>query len=78
MLAASPFKVDGVIIHYDTETDEESDGVEFSHYEELLKLLKKHPEIETIVLYSSGGMISPAADMSALIIDANLDTHVEF
>ena len=78
MLAASPFKVDGVIIHYDTETDEESDGVEFSHYEELLKLLKKHPEIETIVLNSSGGMISPATDMSALIIDANLDTHVEF
>jgi len=78
MLAASPFKVDGVIIYYDTKTDEEADGVEFGHEEELLKLLKKHPEIESIVLNSSGGMVSPAADMSALIIDANLDTHVEF
>jgi hypothetical protein len=78
MLAASPFKVDGVIIHYDTKTDEEADGIEFGHEEELLKLLKKHPEIESIELNSSGGTISAAADMSALIIDANLDTHVEF
>ena len=27
---------------------------------------------------SEGGLISPAVDMSSLIIDANLDTHVEY
>lgn len=74
MLSAGPFKVDGNNIFYDTADD----GIEFGHEEELVELLKKHPEITKIILNSDGGSIVPAGDMSNLIIDANLDTHVEY
>ena len=41
-------------------------------------LLKENRGIKTIHLKSSGGMIERSQDMSAIIIDAGLDTHVEF
>ena len=78
LLSASPFQVDGDSIYYDTINTENVDGIEYGHEEELLNLLKENREIRTIHLNSSGGMIEPAQDMSAIIIDAGLDTHVEF
>jgi len=77
-LPASPFKVLSDTIYYDTVNDVNSDGIEYQHQDELLKLLKENTEVTKIILNSGGGMISPAEEMSALIIDAKLDTHVEF
>ena len=76
--SSSPFKVDGDTIYYDTENTEGIDEIDYGHEEELLNLLKKHEGIKTIVLNSHGGFIEPAQDMSSLIIDANLNTYVEF
>ena len=76
--SASPFKVDGDTIYYDTENTEGVDEIDYGHEEELLNLLKKHEGIKTIILNSSGGFMEPAQDMSSLIIDANLNTYVEF
>jgi len=78
MICASPFKVDGETIYYDTVNTEGVDGVDFGHDEELLKLLKQNTSVKKIVLNSTGGFIPPSKKMSALVIDANLDTHVEF
>ena len=77
-LSASPFRIDGENIYYDTTNTEDDDGIAYGHEEELLDLLKKNKGIKTIHLNSGGGMIEPSQDMSAIIIDAKLDTHVEF
>ena len=78
IVSASPFKVEGETIYFDTINTEGSGSIEYGHQDELLKLLKENDGIKIIVLNSDGGMIEPAMEMASLIIDANLDTHVEF
>lgn len=76
-LCASPFRIDGDNLFYDT-TITEDDSIAYGHEEELLELLKKNKGIKTINLTSGGGMVEPSQDMAEIIIDAELDTHVEF
>jgi len=75
---ADIFTVEANIIYYDTENTDGTDGIEYGHEEQLLSLLKNNSKIDILVLNSSGGLIAPANDMADLVIDAELNTHVEF
>ena len=77
--ANEKFKVDGDILHYNTEiaVDEEKKRINNDDVDYLLKSLKDNPKIKTIHLTSWGGTVSAAADMSDIIIDFGLNTHVK-
>ena len=74
---ADPFIVIENKLIYDTENSEEATEIAFGHEEELLKILRTHTDIDTLVLNSGGGMIGAANDMADLIIDADIKTYVE-
>ena len=74
---ADPFIVIENKLIYDTENSEEATEIAFGHEEELLKILRTHTDIDTLVLNSGGGMIGAANDMADLIIDADINTYVE-
>ena len=77
--ANEKFKVDGDILHYNTEiaVDENNQTIKRDDIEYLLKTLKENPNIKTLHLTSWGGSIAVAADMSDIIIDFGLNTHVK-
>ena len=74
---ADVFKVVDNVLYFDTENSEITDEISSGHEEELLTILKKHSEVDTLVLNSSGGVLWVASDMADVVIDAGLDTHVE-
>ena len=73
------FKVDGEVLHYNTElaVEEINRNIMDEDVEFLLKTLKENPNIKTINLTSWGGYISAAVEMADIIIDFELDTHVK-
>ena len=75
---ADVFTVEANVLYYDTENSDSTDEIEYGHEEQLLSLLKNNSEIDTLVLNSFGGLVAPAHDMADLVIDAGLNTHVEF
>ena len=77
--ASEKFKVDGDVLHYNTELalEEENRNIMEEDVEFLLKTLKENPNIQTINLTSWGGLISAAVEMADIIIDFELDTHVK-
>ena len=77
--ANEKFKVDGNILHYNTEiaVDENNQIINSEDVDYLLKTLKDNPNIKTLHLTSWGGSIGAAADMSDIIIDFGLNTHVK-
>ena len=77
--ANEKFKVDGNILHYNTEiaVDENNQEINVDDIDYLLKTLKDNPNIKTLHLTSWGGSIGAAADMSDIIIDFGLNTHVK-
>ena len=77
--ANEKFKVDGNILHYNTEiaVDENNQEINWDDNDYLLKTLKDNPNIKTLHLTSWGGSIGAAADMSDIIIDFGLNTHVK-
>ena len=77
--ANDKFKVDGNILHYNTEiaVDEKKQKIHRDDVDYLLKTLKDNPNIKTLHLTSWGGSIGAAADMSDIIIDFGLNTHVK-
>ena len=77
--ANEKFKVDGNILHYNTEiaVDENNQEINWDDKDYLLKTLKENPNIKTLHLTSWGGSIGAAADMSDIIIDFGLNTHVK-
>ncbi len=79
LFAYEKFKVNGEILHYNTElaVDEINRGIKEEDPDELLKILKSNPNIKIIHLTSWGGLISAAVEMADLIIDFELDTHVK-
>jgi hypothetical protein len=72
------FKIEDNILYYDTENSDITDEVSEGHEEELLTILKEHHEIDTLILNSGGGFVYVANEMADLVIDAKLNTHVEF
>ena len=75
---ADVFTVEANFLYYDTENSDSAYEIAFGHEEQLLSLLKRNSEIDTLVLNSSGGLVAAAHDMADLVIDAGLNTHVEF
>ena len=77
--ASEKFKVDGNILYYNTEiaVDENNQEINVDDIDYLLKTLKDNPNIKTLHLTSWGGSIGAAADMSDIIIDFGLNTHVK-
>ena len=77
--ANEKFKVDGNILHYNTEiaVDENNKEINWDDHDYLLQTLKDNPNIKTLHLTSWGGSIGAAADMSDIIIDFGLNTHVK-
>tara|TARA_B110000003_G_scaffold59255_1_gene59338 strand:- start:3684 stop:4313 length:630 start_codon:yes stop_codon:yes gene_type:complete len=75
---ADVFTVEANVLYYDTENSDSTDEIEYGHEEQLLSLLKNNSEIDTLVLNSFGGLVAAAHDMADLVIDAGLNTHVEF
>ena len=79
LYANEKFKVDGEVLHYNTElaVEEINRQIMDEDVEVLLKTLKENPNIKTINLTSWGGYISAAVEMADIIIDFELDTHVK-
>ena len=79
LYANEKFKVDGEVLHYNTELalEEINRYIMDEDVEFLLKTLKDNPNIKTINLTSWGGYISAAVEMADIIIDFELDTHVK-
>jgi len=79
LYANEKFKVDGDVLHYNTElaVEEINRNIMDEDVEVLLKTLKDNPNIKTINLTSWGGYISAAVEMADIIIDFELDTHVK-
>ena len=51
-LSASPFRIDGENLYYNTTDTEDDDGIAYGHEDELLDLLKTNKGIKTIHLNS--------------------------
>ena len=79
LYASEKFKVEGKVLHYNTElaVDEIDRGIKEEDADKLLETLKNNPNIKTIHLTSWGGLISTAVEMADIIIDFELDTHVK-
>ena len=79
LYASEKFKVEGEVLHYNTElaVNEIDRGIKEEDADNLLKTLKNNPNIKTIYLTSWGGLISTAVEMADIIIDFELDTHVK-
>ena len=75
---ADVFTVEDNVLYYDTVNSDITDEISEGHEEELLRILKKHDEIDTLILNSGGGLVYVANEMADLVIDARLSTHVEF
>ena len=79
LYASEKFKVEGEVLHYNTElaVNEIDRGIQEEDSDKLLKTLKNNPNIKTIHLTSWGGLIGTAVEMADIIIDFELDTHVK-
>tara|TARA_B100000886_G_scaffold98898_1_gene65651 strand:+ start:578 stop:1177 length:600 start_codon:yes stop_codon:yes gene_type:complete len=79
LYANEKFKVDGEVLHYNTElaVEEINRNIMDEDVEVLLNTLKDNPNIKIINLTSWGGYISAAVEMADIIIDFELDTHVK-
>ena len=75
---ADVFTVEDNVLYYDTVNSDITNEISERHEEKLLRILKKHDEIDTVILYSGGGLVYVANEMADLVIDARLSTHVEF
>ena len=74
---AEPFKLDNNALFYSTGDGAEVLEIDWGHEEELLQILRKHKEIDTLILKSEGGIVEVADKMADLVIDAELNTFVE-
>src|SRR6056300_1605342 len=66
--SAEIFRVVESQLFYDTETDGDVSEIDWGHEKQLLTILKQNPEIHTLVLRSSGGLISVANEMANIVI----------
>jgi hypothetical protein len=76
-VSADVFKVEGDTLIYNTEDTDGVDGIQDGDDDKLLEILQSHRNINLLKIKSSGGEVYVAKDMSDIIIDAQLDTHVD-
>ncbi len=72
------FTVDQSKLIYDTENIDDWENAEINEEDPdiFFQLLSENPQITTVQLNSSGGLQADAYEISDLIIDFDLDTHV--
>ena len=72
------FTIDQSKLIYDTENIEDWENAEINQDDPdiFFQLLSENPEITTVQLNSGGGLQADAYEISDLIIDFDLDTHV--
>ena len=77
--AAQRFVVDGDRLLYDTTVlvDGKEHDIRYSDLEDIRNLLRQNEQIKVLEVNSSGGGHYPSMDIAALVIDFDLDTHVE-
>jgi hypothetical protein len=79
--AAGPggkFTVEGTVLRFDTERLPGGPGeIEGGDVDQLRKLLRVLPGLDTLVLHSTGGDYYAAFDMARTVADAGLDTEVD-
>ncbi len=71
------FTLQGTVLRYDTESGEIDDEISKPDVEALLKMLRDNDGITTLSLNSSGGSVWSAKEMARIVIDFELDTHVD-
>ena len=76
-LSMEIFIIEGDTLTYDTEDDDVEEEIEMQHVEELRLILEENPDIRLLKLESRGGSKLAAQRMANIIIDAQLDTHVD-
>ena len=74
---ADPFTVNGNAVLYDTINSEVTEEIDYGHAETLLEILKANENIEMLILNSEGGLIEAGYDIADIVIDAELNTHVD-
>ena len=74
---ANVFQVKNDILFYNMEYNYGNQSIEVGHDEQLLRVLKRHKNIKLLKLKSIGGNVHVAKRMANIIIDAQLDTHVD-
>ncbi len=73
------FDVQGQRLVFDTTipVDGKEIDIRYSDVKALRDLLRRHTDVQVLEINSSGGGHYPALDLAALVIDFELDTHVE-
>ena len=71
------FKVHQNTLIYNAEDHHKDNSISFGDADRLLVILKSNRNINLLKLNSHGGSIKAAKYMARIIIDANLDTHVD-
>jgi len=74
---ADVFQVQGDTLLYNGEALNGYDAIRAGHEEQLLKILQTHKNIKLLKLTIDGGTKRIAMEMANIIIDAQLDTHVD-
>jgi hypothetical protein len=72
------FRLEGPVLVYDTETAPEgvSDDMAEDDVAALIALLRANPQVTTLALNSGGGSVWAGDRMAEVVIDFELDTHV--
>ena len=78
LAAANKFRLDGATLVYDTETPGpgEDSGIVAEDVDLLLHFLRSHEDIVRLEINSAGGEVFAATQISDIVIDFELDTHV--
>ena len=79
LIANPKFQIDNDILHYNTNlaVDESNQEINWDDVDYFQKVLKENSNIKIVYLTSWGGYIDAAVDISDIIIDYELDTHVK-
>ncbi|MCA0952884.1 hypothetical protein LCM16_02225 [Mameliella alba] len=72
------FRVEGATLYYDSDSAREEDAREIlsEDVDEMLTLLRAHPELSEIWLNSTGGSVWAGQEMARLVMDFELNTRV--
>lgn len=73
------FHLNGTTLYLDTDkaVGDQPKELVGDDVDKLLKLLTQNPDVETLVLNSGGGWVWAGNEMGRIVLDFELDTHVE-